>query len=335
MVCKYKPVSRRRWGDAGIAEIVKLDINGTEQFIILRGRDTAKPVMLFLHGGPGTPETPFIRKWNSGIEDHVVLAMWEQRGAGKSFSPGIDPATMTTDQFIEDARRVTQYLKARFGRDRILLAGHSWGAYLGLRLVTRFPRDYSAYVGISLTVHAAREAAVIHDWLLGRATQEGNKKAIRALRGIQVSPEGRVFLSDLHVMLKWVNRYGGATFYNRRDSFRRLAWAVITAGEYTMLDKINYLRGERFSLDHLYGDLAKISLFDAIAAVDVPVFLMHGRHDYQVPVSVTREYFDVLRAPCKEFYVFENSAHGVLIEEPAKFNELLAAVIEDVGEGCN
>jgi proline iminopeptidase len=110
-----------------IAEFVKLDINGTEQFILLRGRDATKPVMLFLHGGPGTPETPFIRKWNPGIEEHVVMAMWEQRGAGKSFSSHINPKSMTTVQFIEDACEVTQYLRKRFGTDKIMLAGHSWG----------------------------------------------------------------------------------------------------------------------------------------------------------------------------------------------------------------
>jgi proline iminopeptidase len=72
--------------EGSVAEIVRLEVNGAEQFLILRGRDASKPVLLFLHGGPGTPETPFIRRWNPGMEDHVVLAIWEQRGAGKSFS---------------------------------------------------------------------------------------------------------------------------------------------------------------------------------------------------------------------------------------------------------
>lgn len=319
--------------DNSIAEIVRLDINGSEQFIILRGWDATKPVMLFLHGGPGTPETPFIRKWNPGIEDHVVLAMWEQRSAGKSFSSRIEPTSMTSAQFIEDAHEVTQYLKTRFGKDKILLAGHSWGTYLGIRLISRFPLDYSAYIGISQTAHAAREGAIIHDWLLQQAVDEGNEKAIRALNNMQSAPQTRISLSDLSVKLKWVNQFGGAAFYNRRDSYRRLVWAVITCNEYTMLQRINYPRGESFTLRHMYDEIADINLFEEVGAVEVPIFLMHGRHDYQVPMIVAQDYFEFLQAPRKEFYIFENSAHGVLIEEPEKFNAMLEHIVEELGRG--
>ncbi|MDQ2075825.1 alpha/beta fold hydrolase [Marinimicrobium sp. ABcell2] len=318
--------------DGGVSETIKLDINGAEQFLIIRGRDITKPVMLFLHGGPGTPEAPFIHRWNPDIDHHVVLVLWEQRGAGKSFSSGIDPATMTVDQFIEDAHQVTQYLKSRFGRDKVLLAGHSWGTYLGIRLIEQFPADYSAYIGISQTVHATREARIIYSWVQRRATEAGSRKALQALEDIHLSEEG-VPLSDLSILLKWVNRYGGAAFYGRSDSYRRLVWAVLTYGDYSLRDKINYPRGESFTLKYLYEEIANIDLIDEVKTVDVPVFFAHGRHDYQVPMAVAQDYFAALHAPYKEFHIFDNSAHGVLIEEPEKFNSLLAQIVRKVEGG--
>jgi hypothetical protein len=50
-------------------------------------------------------------------------------------------------------------------------------------------------------------------------------------------------------------------------------------------------------------------------------------------MEVAQDYFNSLQAPRKEFYVFEKSAHGVLIEESKKFNELLEYIVAKVGAG--
>ena len=44
--------------DKGIDESIYVDINGQEQFITIRGRDKEAPVILYLHGGPGSPDSP-------------------------------------------------------------------------------------------------------------------------------------------------------------------------------------------------------------------------------------------------------------------------------------
>jgi pimeloyl-ACP methyl ester carboxylesterase len=195
-----------------------------------------------------------------------------------------------------------------------------------MHLISRYPQYFSAYIGISQTSDSTREGAIIREWLLRRAMEENNNKAIRALQNVRVSSQGRISLADLSVVLKWINRFGGSAFYNRQDSFRRLVWTVISFNEYTVCQRINYPRGESFTLRHMYDEVADINLFDEIRSVEVPIFLMHGRHDYQVPMRVAQDYFEILRAPHKEFHIFENSAHGVLIEEPERFNELLAYI---------
>lgn len=309
-----------------VYDVVKLEINGTEQYVFLSGQDTDKPVMLFLHGGPGTPETPFIDKWNPGLKNHVILAMWEQRGSGKSFSSRIDPASMTTEQFLKDAHQVTQYLKERYDRENIILAGHSWGAILGIRLIKKYPEDYSAFISISQPSHAIREFQATYQWLTENAEAENNRKAMRQLKRFYPDTLKSVDLSDLSIKLTWVNHYGGGAFFSQKNSFRSLVWAVLTFRGYSLWDKLNYPRGERFTLKHMYEEIADLNLFNEINSVQMPVFFIHGQHDYQVPMEIAYDFYEHLQAPYKAFYVFNNSAHGVIIEEPENFNRLLVYI---------
>ena len=37
---------------------------------------------------------------------------------------------MNIDQFVADTRELTLYLLAKFGQERLILAGHSWGSVI-------------------------------------------------------------------------------------------------------------------------------------------------------------------------------------------------------------
>ncbi len=99
---------------SSIAATETVNINGLNQRIIIRGRDTTKPVLLYLHGGPGDPEFPFVHYFNPGIENIFVVCYWDQRGAGLSYSKNIPPETMTLSQFVDDAGKVSEYLINKF-----------------------------------------------------------------------------------------------------------------------------------------------------------------------------------------------------------------------------
>ncbi|GAI25126.1 unnamed protein product, partial [marine sediment metagenome] len=69
-----------------IAVIETVTLGGVEQTVTIRGADTTKPVLLFLHGGPGMPSSPWAT-WNNvhtDLEENFVFVHWDQRGAGKS-----------------------------------------------------------------------------------------------------------------------------------------------------------------------------------------------------------------------------------------------------------
>jgi pimeloyl-ACP methyl ester carboxylesterase len=83
----------------GIDEERFVRIAGIDQWITIRGQDRSNPVLLVLHGGPGSPESYLVRQFLP-LERHFVVVQWDQRGSGKTLGraggpvdPNLDIAT--------------------------------------------------------------------------------------------------------------------------------------------------------------------------------------------------------------------------------------------------
>ena len=55
---------------------------------------------------------------------------------------------MTLDRFVRDLDEVVELVRHRFGKDRVVLLGHSWGSAIGLVYAARHPDKVTAYLGI-------------------------------------------------------------------------------------------------------------------------------------------------------------------------------------------
>jgi len=105
-----------------------IEIGGIRQGFFIRAENPENPVILFLHGGSGSPELPILIPFETSerLEKYFTVCYWEQRGSGMSFSNSINPATMTIAQMVEDTLQMTEYLQRRFNQEKIYLMGHSW-----------------------------------------------------------------------------------------------------------------------------------------------------------------------------------------------------------------
>ena len=65
-----------------VATLERVQLGGVKQGLLIRGHDVANPVLLYLHGGPGTSELGMVRIHNMPtLERHYTVAVWDQRGA--------------------------------------------------------------------------------------------------------------------------------------------------------------------------------------------------------------------------------------------------------------
>ena len=130
-----------------------------------------------------------------------------------------------------------------------------------------------------------------------------------------------------------MHRLGVGTMHGMTDVMRGLFVGSLQAREYTLGEKVNLWRG-KFStgVSALWSEAIATDLSEKLPAVDVPVYFLHGHHDYTVSYPLARAYLERLRAPVKGFYTFEQSAHSPMFEEPERTQRILR---EDVLRGTS
>lgn len=308
-----------------ISSIDSITLGGHKQYLIIRGHDSSKPVMLFVHGGPGGPEGPMMKELNPAIEKDFVMVYWEQRGAGKSYAPDIAAETMTLSRFVEDANELSKYLIKRFHQEKIYIMGHSWGSLLGMMTAYRYPENYRAYFGVGQIANQYRGELESFKWVKSQARERGDSIAINELE-TRIFPDSPATNKEwdefLGVERAYVMKYGGGATHTM-TSIMPFVRMVFAAKEYTLREKLNYVKASDYSMRFLWPEVISTNLYREIDSMRVPVIILQGRYDYQTPYPVANDFFMQLKAPSKQFFTFENSAHSPNMEEVGLFNSIV------------
>lgn len=310
-----------------IDSVERIMLGGVEQWIALRSQDACNPILLFLHGGPGTAQISFSRKSQTRLEKEFLVVNWDQRGAGRSFRSSLKKDDMTIERFVLDAEELAESLLRRFGQKKLFLIGHSWGSIVGAYLADRRPDLLWAYVGIGQVVDMKRGEGLSYLFTLEEARKSKNQKAIRELEKIGEPPYRD--LSAAGVQRKWLDAFHGATV---KGSVLGIIAKNITLRDLRPLDTIRFVRGAMFSLGSLEEQQNKVDFLVDVPEIKVPVFFCCGRRDYNVPFELVVEYMDKLRAPCKEIVWFENSAHLPNFEESDAFQHFCLSKLRSLAD---
>jgi pimeloyl-ACP methyl ester carboxylesterase/membrane protease YdiL (CAAX protease family) len=304
-----------------IAEAGYVRLGGVDQWVLIRGARRTNPALVVLHGGPGFSETHFFRRFNAPLETSFTVVYWDQRGAGKSFDPGIPKASMTVERFLADLDELIDHVRGRLDQPTVALFGHSWGSALGALYAARFPRKVSAYIGCEQVGDSVAAERASYAFALGEATRRHDEKALAALRAIGTPPYSA---SSLMTERTWVQRLEG------QMSVRTL-WTLLrgflACPEYSLRDLPALVRGFRFSLDAMYAEVSRLNLMTLVPALRVPTVFLLARRDRWIPPETSVAYIDALQAPSKQLVWFEASGHEPFVDEPARFNATMRDLV--------
>lgn len=309
-----------------IASLEKVKLGGVDQWLILRGQDINKPVLLFLSGGPGASEAGRVLRFNQELEKHFVVAIWEQRGCGKSY-PSINPKSdLTVEQYVSDIIELTDLLRARFDEQKIYLVGHSWGSIIGVRAVQERPDLFHAYIGTAQMVDVSETDQIIYEMVMEHSQKTGDTPFVETLQ--KQGPPPYFGKSPIKPYATLFGReYALFEVPNIKDPEYRAngdaMLLMLKQPEYGWLDRVYYLLGLMNTFNVVYPQLQEMDFRQDATHFDLPVYLILGRHDMNNPSQIPEEYFDLIQAPSKQLFFFEESGHGMIWEEADKYHDIL------------
>lgn len=314
-----KPGNKDHLTGTKVEERSLMILGNTKQYVEINSESDKLPVLLFIHGGPGWPQTPQLRYFNSDLTKAFILVTWDQRGCGQSFMNDSTVENVTLNQIVSDAHELTQVLKKRFGQQKIFVAGFSWGSVVGLNLIQQYPEDYRAYAAISQVINIDRGMRATRQWLTERALANKDDSTLNIVKQLGQADKS-LCPTRLECFMKQyelLSKYHGAVFNPRSDTEVQNAMT-----KYPDYKNYDWNKGFFYSASRLEKDLYATD-FTHVSKVEVPVYFFAGRHDWNVPAVLVEEFEKKLQAPHKEMIWFENSGHGPLEEEPDKFNRML------------
>ena len=313
--------ARRIVTPQGVEEQLEIPIGGIRQWISVRGRDRANPVLLMIHGGPASPEMPSSWFFENGWEDYFTVVQWDQRGSGKTYranDPALVVPTLTRERMVDDAIEVVQFLRQRYAKDKIFVLGHSCGSLVGLMVAHARPDLLYAYIGTGQMINGQDNERLGYAHTLRAAELAHNQKAIDELKAIAPYPEadGSVPIEKIGTERQWSVVLGGLSY--GRSSYDYYENLFRLSPEYSEQDVAAIDQGSALSLGPL---LPVITGFDFSHVTDFrcPVLMFLGSHDDTTPSEVAAQWMTRVRAPGKHLVWFENSAHMVMVEEPGRF----------------
>lgn len=314
--------------ETGFVSLEQVTLGGVEQWILIRGADVSKPVILYLHGGPGGSVMPWVDLFHTPLlEENFVVVHWDQRGAGKSYSKLLTPSDLSPEIMVDDTLELSELLRQRFCQEKIFLTGQSWGSALGFLTIAKDSSPFHAFIPTSERVHWQRSLTAGFNWAVAQAELHGNTAVLAQLKSIK--PFDPLDEADLVVQRRALEFYRGGDYYTEGLWDTYLSYAMENQSPYYTPDEIQgYVPGLELSSIAIERPdiIGNYDLFSSTPKADIPVHFIVGDDDHNTPADLAFEYYEFLDAPVKSFTRIDDAAHMVLYDQPLAWAEALVDI---------
>jgi pimeloyl-ACP methyl ester carboxylesterase len=311
-----------------INEAKYVDVRGAQEWITVRGEDSRKPVILFLHGGPSEANSPFVSFYRAFEHDYVFV-QWDQPGAGKTYiKAGSHQPQLSLEGMTTDGIAVAELLGRELHQRKLILIGQDFGGLLGLRMIEKRPDLFLAFVGTGQIVGTLAGQDIQYRHALDHATLSHDTQMLAALKKIGPPP------------YRTLKQYGDFQDCCRNplrpaddvSGIGQLKGALMLSPALSILEIPGWFRALRTSETTL-GTLvlAMPDLRTTDAKFSVPVFFIQGADDNVTPTELVVDYAAHIHAPAKRVSVIPNAGHFVMWTHAGSFLKDLAADLSAVG----
>lgn len=325
-----KIIIKRRNKGINISGFVK--IGGVKQYLRIRGKDLARPLIIFLHGGPALPVRGMDDAFMSRLEGKFVCVQWDQRGSGRSQGTEEDLQTLLCDldEVVSFALKLT-------GNQKALIVGHCWGSVVGLEYAALHPEKTAGYIGICQFVSGRRSYSRIKKIAVEAAATRGNfcdavqiSKRFSGLLSARDTSE--MSIDDwmkIHSLYEKYCGYGG-----RKNNFS-LIFGALCSPDFSFEDFCYLLswanvKGSMKTHRKIMDEcIYKVDFLAHPPKLRVPVRFIEAGRDAVTDSGLALELLGEIYATDKRAYLVKKAGHNVIFDKPGQLAELIAAAVEE------
>lgn len=261
------------------------------------------PLILFLHGGPGSSRMKQAEVFSNILQKYFLVVQWDQRDAGRTLALNKSPIPITLKLMENDTYELIKVLLKKFNSEKIYLVGESWGTVLGFKMAEKHPELLNAYIAFSPVVNQTKSEEILLEKLKLYAKEKGDKLGQKELDAVEI-PYGNY--EQLNYAKKWMLIHDGHSLS---------ADNIVAFNQYIKDWSETWLPTWNEAIGHnLFSELPKISC---------PVYFFLGAKDLQTNFGIAKDYFSILKAPKKDIFLFENAGHSVLTEEAERVQQII------------
>lgn len=303
----------------GIEEEVVLSVGGIDQYLNIRGEDIGNPVILFLHGGPGGTMTSVLHAYQYPWEKEYTVVNWDQRIAGKTYFLNKKNAQqlasqLSVDLMLDDLHEIVLYLSERFGQQKIIMMGHSWGSVLGSRFALQYPELIQAFVGVGQTVHITDGMLKMAEYVRSLAETKHNDAHLAAIDDIVTRIKDSAVIPNTEAM----ELYQIAQSYMTVDMNTAVFMKALLTSPYYSLKELTYYGKQEQLTKPLLSYLLSCNLYDYGIHYKVPIIFLLGEKDWHNRITAEAYFNDVI-APYKKFILVKDAGHVAMLDQPERF----------------
>jgi len=276
---------------------------GNIKHVISYAGNKELPLILFLHGGPGSSRMKQAPAFSNLLQKHFLVVQWDQRDAGRTLALNKSSVPITVKLMEDDTYEVIKLLLKKFNHKKLYLVGESWGTVLGFRMAEKHPELLNAYIAFSPVVNQTKSEQIVLDKLKIDAKEKGNIPAQKELSTVKIPFEN---YKQIYYSRKWMFSYDGHPFADKD---------TVALKEYM----------EDWSKTWMptWNEAIRQNLSTQLPKINCPVYFFLGVKDLQTNFNIAKDYFKLLKAPKKNMFVFENAGHSVLTEEAEQVQKII------------
>ncbi len=289
-----------------ISEIITVRLGKFEQKVLVEGKNSGLPVIITLHGGPGSP-IPFgvgCRGLFPEITDKCILVSWDQYGCG--INNAKLPEDISINDFVDMTSDLIDAMRKKFPANRVYLFGMSWGSVLAAKAAVK--KAYSL------------NGVIVYGQVLYRLLRSDDTKLAileskapkRVKNEVESAFEKDEFPIDFAMkMVRYIAKYtnGYRNPNEPKSPTGKIVRGLLSSPDYKLHDFIAALKNGYGDNHSIVNELAEVDLRDDIKNITIPYKIFQGESDIVTSTYMIKGLIESCNNPMVSCTVIRDAAH--------------------------